>query len=297
MAEAAPPKPPKPSKPPRLPHCAVFCRTSKRRVRCSPEPPKPTKPPKPPWRLTPLKLNPPFPWPWKWRWLTSVNALFSAIFLHLLRKSSLPLLQIGSHNMGFSAQFPAKKGPRNVTPNLMCHWRRCVIAIAMPSRSAIQGASERDPNSPDPKLLGKITKDDPKFGPPPKFPGKNSKKYKKCHFEDFVLFFFFVFCQVILGVGHFGSFLVIFEYFRVRGLWVSLTGAWIASQGWGTRWCACFWFWMRLSDRCGRCSDAQGCPVLLSEVMLNEITLLRPRKWTLSYYKLLQDSVIFEIIT
>ena len=26
-------------------------------------------------------------------------------------------LQIGTHNMGFSAQFPAKKGPGNLTPN------------------------------------------------------------------------------------------------------------------------------------------------------------------------------------
>ena len=25
--------------------------------------------------------------------------------------------QIGTHNMGFSAQFPAKKGPGNLTPN------------------------------------------------------------------------------------------------------------------------------------------------------------------------------------
>ena len=29
-------------KPPQLPHCPVFCRTSKRRRRCSPEPPKPS---------------------------------------------------------------------------------------------------------------------------------------------------------------------------------------------------------------------------------------------------------------
>ena len=28
-------------------------------------------------------------------------------------------LQIGTHNMGFSAQFPAKKGPGNLTPNGM----------------------------------------------------------------------------------------------------------------------------------------------------------------------------------
>ena len=27
------------------------------------------------------------------------------------------LLQIGTHNMGFSAQFPAKKGPGNLTPS------------------------------------------------------------------------------------------------------------------------------------------------------------------------------------
>ena len=27
------------------------------------------------------------------------------------------LLQIGTHNMGFSAQFPAKKGPGYLTPN------------------------------------------------------------------------------------------------------------------------------------------------------------------------------------
>ena len=26
------------------------------------------------------------------------------------------LLQIGTHDMGFSAQFPAKKGPGNLTP-------------------------------------------------------------------------------------------------------------------------------------------------------------------------------------
>ena len=36
---------------------------------------------------------------------------------------------------------------------------------------------------------------------------------------------FWVFFQVILGVSHFGSLWVIFEYFRVRGIWVSLTGA------------------------------------------------------------------------
>ena len=30
---------------------------------------------------------------------------------------------------------------------------------------------------------------------------------------------------MIIGVGHFGSFFVIFEYFRVQLIWVSLTGA------------------------------------------------------------------------
>ena len=64
---AWPSKPPKPSKPPRLPHCAVFCRTSKRRVRCSSEPPKPSKPPKPSWRLPPLNSTPLFRDP---EWIT-----------------------------------------------------------------------------------------------------------------------------------------------------------------------------------------------------------------------------------
>ena len=50
-----PPKPPNPSKPPRLPHCAALCRTSQRRVRCSPEPPKPSKLPKPSWIGDPLR--------------------------------------------------------------------------------------------------------------------------------------------------------------------------------------------------------------------------------------------------
>ena len=37
----------------------VFCRTSKRRVRCSPKLPKPWKPPKPSWRLPP-ETQPPW---------------------------------------------------------------------------------------------------------------------------------------------------------------------------------------------------------------------------------------------
>ena len=44
-------------------------------------------------------------------------------------------------------------------------------------------------------------------------------------FLRFFYFLFFEFFHVILGVGHFGSCLVIFEYFRVWGIWVSLTGA------------------------------------------------------------------------
>ena len=59
-------------KPPRLPHCAVFCRTSKRRVRCSPEPPNPWKPPKPSWRPPPLNSTPLFRHPDMWlisRWM------------------------------------------------------------------------------------------------------------------------------------------------------------------------------------------------------------------------------------
>ena len=53
-------KPPKLSKPQRLPHCAVFCRTSKRRARCSPDLPKPSNYAKTVMKATPLKLNPPF---------------------------------------------------------------------------------------------------------------------------------------------------------------------------------------------------------------------------------------------
>ena len=48
--------------------------------------------------------------------LTSINALFSAIFHPFLRKSSLPPFKLARANLGFPAQFPAKKGPGNLTP-------------------------------------------------------------------------------------------------------------------------------------------------------------------------------------
>ena len=49
---------------------------------------------------------------------------------------------------------------------------------------------------------------------------KSTKNSSKIHF--FVIFEYF---SGNLGGGPFGSYLVIFEYFRVRGIWVSLTGA------------------------------------------------------------------------
>ena len=58
---------------------------------------------------------------------------------------------------------------------------------------------------------------------PPKLPEKYSKITKKCIFEEFLVFFEYF--SGNFGGGPLGSFLVIFEYFRVRGIWVSLTGA------------------------------------------------------------------------
>ena len=49
--------------------------------------------------------------------MTSVKGLLSAIFPPFSVEILTVLLQIGTHDMGFSAQFPAKKGPGNLTPN------------------------------------------------------------------------------------------------------------------------------------------------------------------------------------
>ena len=73
----------------------------------------------------------------------------------------------------------------------------------MNSCVAIQGASARDPNSPDPKLLEKLL-ERTQNGPPPKFLEINSKMTKKCIFEEFLVWFFLSFLQVVLAVGHLG---------------------------------------------------------------------------------------------
>ena len=52
----------------------------------------------------------------KQRLLMSVNALFSVIFRPFSVEILTAPLQIGTDNMGFSAQFPTKKGPGNLTP-------------------------------------------------------------------------------------------------------------------------------------------------------------------------------------
>ena len=45
------------------------------------------------------------------------------------------------------------------------------------------------------------------------------------------------------GVGHFGTFLVVFEYFRVRGIRVSLIGTPVAFSG-------AFWRLPKIALRC-----------------------------------------------
>ena len=47
----------------------------------------------------------------------SVKALFPAIFPPFSVEILTAPLQIGTDNTGFSAQFPTKKGPGNLTPN------------------------------------------------------------------------------------------------------------------------------------------------------------------------------------
>ena len=53
---------------------------------------------------------------------------------------------------------------------------------------------------------------------------KNTQKILKFP-QKYIFFVIFEYFSGNLGGGPFGSFLVIFEYFRVRGIWVSLTGA------------------------------------------------------------------------
>ena len=71
------------------------------------------------------------------------------------------------------------------------------------------------------RKCSKLSKNDPN-GPPQNYLENNSKN-TKIYFEESLVFFEFFFGT--FWVGNYGSFLVIFEYSRVRGIWVSLTGA------------------------------------------------------------------------
>ena len=79
------------------------------------------------------------------------------------------------------------------------------------------------PKSPGPENTQKLLKMTQKAHPPNYLKKKYSKNTKKCIFEEFLVFFEHF--SGNFGGGPLGSFLVIFEYFRVRGIWVSLTGA------------------------------------------------------------------------
>ena len=77
----------------------------------------------------------------------------------------------------------------------------------------------RETQIPRTRNYPKITKKDPKW-PNPLNSSRELKNYKKCIFEDFLVFFESFSRQswgwAILGYS---------EYFRVWGIWVSVTGA------------------------------------------------------------------------
>ena len=80
----------------------------------------------------------------------------------------------------------------------------------------------RETQIPRTRKYSKITKMTPKAHPQ-NYLAKTQKLQKKSIFEEFLVFFEYF--SGNFGDGPLGSFLVIFEYFRVRGIWVSLTGA------------------------------------------------------------------------
>ena len=80
------------------------------------------------------------------------------------------------------------------------------------------------PKSPGPENTQKLLKG-PKMAHPLNYLEKLKKTITKKMYFGGIFSIFWVFFQSIWGWAIVGLFLVIFEYFRVRGIWVSLTGA------------------------------------------------------------------------